>query len=78
MLVKTELKHGRWYVGRCRNSRVAMWDGRRQVFIYLREKFGSIFVEEICHPEDSDGDDGFDLFMPEALLADVLDRKEER
>ena len=31
----------------------------------MRQKFGSVFPEDICHAEN---DDGFDLFEPYALL----------
>lgn len=63
LLPKSALKDGDYYLGRCRNARVARWDAGRGVFVYMREKFGSRFPEDIKHPED---DDGFDLFLPVA------------
>jgi hypothetical protein len=46
---KEELRPG-WYRGRCRNAPVAYWNG--EVFLYIRHKFGSYFIEEIQCPED--------------------------
>jgi hypothetical protein len=60
-LAKKDLKNGTYYNGRCRNSRVAVWDATNQVFWYVRNKWGCYFPEEICHPED---DNGFDLYYP--------------
>ena len=58
---KSKLEDGSYYIGVCRNSRVAIWDSKEERFYYLRRKFGKIFSEPICHPED---DDGYDLFIP--------------
>ena len=63
MIAKKDLIVGKQYVGRCRNARVALWDGK--VFWYLRTKFGDVFAEKINHPED---DNGYDLFIPETLI----------
>jgi hypothetical protein len=71
MLTKDKLKHGRWYVGRCRNSNVAMWNGQREVFVYIREKLGDIFLEEIQHIEDEKYS-RTDAFRPMKLLYEVL------
>jgi len=56
---KEDLKNGTYYWGRCRNSSLAMWDGKE--FIYLRTKFGNTFSETINHISD---DNGYDLFVP--------------
>jgi hypothetical protein len=61
-LKKSELKDKTYYKGECRNASVAMWDSENQCFWYMREKFGAVFKESICHPED---DNGYDLFLPE-------------
>lgn len=71
MIEKKDLEVGEYYVGRCRNSHVAMWNG--DVFIYLRTKFGDTFAEDIYHPED---DDGFDLFIPMRKLDTDLSDEE--
>jgi len=62
-LPKSELKDGVYYRGSCRNASVAQWDAKHSFFWYMRDKFGAVFEESICHPED---DNGFDLFLPEA------------
>ena len=56
---KCELVVGKTYKGNCRNSDIAVWDGK--VFWYDRHKFGSTFRESINHYED---DDGYDVFVP--------------
>jgi hypothetical protein len=56
---KSELEVGQDYIGDCRNSSIATWNGK--VFVYQREKYGTTFSESINHFED---DNGFDLFVP--------------
>ena len=56
---KKDLVVGAWYFGSCRNSSIAQWVGNR--FHYIREKFGTYFIEDINHFED---DDDYDLFIP--------------
>lgn len=58
---KKELIDGRWYIGQCRNSSLALWDSKLNCFFYIRDKLGGKLLEKINHPED---DDGFDLFYP--------------
>lgn len=62
-LPKSALAAGAYYLGGCRNSSIAYWDGR--IFHYWRRKFGSSFDETINHFED---DDGFDLFVPFKII----------
>ena len=64
IIPKADLKDATWYIGHCRNASRAMWDAKRQVFIYERHKFGETFHEDIYHPED---DQGFDTFKPYEL-----------
>ena len=59
VLPKTDLVPGKYYLGKCRNAAVAMWDG--DVFWYNRYKFGTTYAEKINHLED---DNGYDLFIP--------------
>ena len=61
LIPKVELIDGQWYAGDCRNASKARWDSKRNVFVYIRHKFGHSFDETIRHPED---DDGYDLFLP--------------
>lgn len=56
---KSQLKVGQWYYGDCRNSGIAMWNGKQ--FEYERTKFNFKFTDYINHFED---DDGYDLFIP--------------
>lgn len=56
---KENLILGQKYLGICRNSDVAIWNGKR--FEYKRNKFGSTFTEKINHFED---DNGYDVFVP--------------
>ena len=56
---KKDLIPGKEYIGSCRNSSKATWDGEK--FIYTRTKFGDSFEDTIKHFED---DDEFDVFIP--------------
>jgi len=58
---KNKLIDGKEYIGNCRNASKATWDAKRNVFVYMRNKFGSVFPEDINHFED---DNGYDLFVP--------------
>ena len=58
-IIKENLIVGQKYLGVCRNSDVAIWNGEQ--FEYKRNKFGSTFTEKINHFED---DDGYDVFVP--------------
>lgn len=62
LLRKSELTHGKYYYGHCRNASVARWNERTQLFSYVRHKFGDMFEENIPHPEDQDGHDIFTPF----------------
>lgn len=63
IIPKNELIVGGYYYGKCRNARIARWDGK--IFTHWRTKFGDRFLETIHHPED---DDGFDLFLAEEYI----------
>jgi hypothetical protein len=56
---------GAYYHGICRNARVARYVAATNRFVYMREKFGSVFPEGIGHAEN---DNGFDLFKPYGVL----------
>lgn len=60
---KSELQIGKVYLGACRNTDKAMWVGDH--FVYKRHKWGHEFDEKINHFED---DDGYDLFVPIAII----------
>ncbi len=64
-IAKSELEHGAYYAGRCRNASVARWDADKQKFLHWRTKFNETFLEEICHPED---DTMFDVFVVESKI----------
>lgn len=62
---KSELEHGAYYSGRCRNADEARWDADKERFVYWRTKWGTTFLEEICHPDD---DQVYDVFTPDYRL----------
>ena len=56
---KENLEVGATYLGKCRNTDEAVWNGEQ--FVYTRTKWGYTYEETINHFQD---DDGFDLFVP--------------
>ena len=62
------------YEGNCRNARKAMWIQEIERFIYMREKFGSKFLEDIQHPAK---DNGFDLFIPNGKITELSTEEKE-
>ena len=60
LLRKESLVDGAYYHGNCRNTDVARWNSKCGVFLYMRTKFGSRFVESIKHPWD---DRVYDVFI---------------
>lgn len=60
---KSELIIGKSYLGNCRNTNLAVWNGKE--FVYERYKFGTKYLDRINHFED---DDGYDLFIPLCLV----------
>lgn len=56
---KKDLIIGATYIGSCRNSTEAVWNG--SYFIYNRCKFGTTYEDRVNHFED---DNGYDLFIP--------------
>jgi len=76
-LNKEELEDGAYYIGRCRNARIARWCAAENQFYHWRVKFGNIFIETIKHPAD---EQQFDVFYPQQKTVDTkfeipLDRK---
>jgi hypothetical protein len=65
---KSELVHGAYYLGRCRNARIARWNAEFQLFFHWRTKFGQRFVETIRAPED---DQVYDVFVAEEIVTSV-------
>ena len=63
--LRTPFVDGAYYYGLCRNARVARYVAASDRFVYMREKFGSVFPEGIGHTEN---DNGFDLFQPYGVL----------
>ena len=57
-----KLEVGKTYLGHCRNSHEAVWNGEK--FVYQRYKFGFTYPEEINHFQN---DNGYDLFVPVKL-----------
>lgn len=56
---KDKLVVGKTYIGNCRNSGEATWNGKE--FEYERYKFGFTYKDKVNHFQD---DDGYDLFVP--------------
>ena len=65
IIPKSELIHGAYYNGRCRNASIARWSGETQRFYHWRYKFGGKFIEEIMAPED---EKHYDVFVAESIL----------
>lgn len=61
---KSELIHGEYYNGRCRNATVARWNAEEQVFVHWRTKFSLRYTETIKHPED---EQVYDVFVVDSL-----------
>jgi len=77
MIDKKDLINGTWYLGRCRNSHIGMWDGNK--FLFFNNSFGSYYREEIEHYFDVK-DSGFDGFIPieEVKILDYKITNKER
>ena len=67
VLPKSQLQHGHYYIGRCRNASVARWNANQQCFYHWREKFQRIYIKKIKHPID---EQEFDVFRVLAELAE--------
>jgi len=67
VLPKSELQHGHYYVGRCRNASVARWNANQQCFYHWRKKFDRIYIQKIKHPVD---EPEFDVFRVLKELAE--------
>ena len=61
MIKKSRLKKGGWYLGICRNSKIAMWDGNK--FVFLKQHFDNYHADTIEHYNDVK-DAGYDGFIP--------------
>ena len=59
ILPRDQLRHGRYYKGRCQNATVARWDAQRGVFWHWRVKVDRIYLERINHQLN---EDFFDVF----------------
>ena len=60
-----ELEHGAYYCGRCRNAAVARWNSETKRFVYMREKFGQVFSEDIGYwIEAKPSEHRFDEYKP--------------
>jgi len=61
MIPKSEMKQG-WYNGHCRNSHMAYWDMKEQVFYHISYSF-NFYMDKIEHFEDVK-DKRLDGFIP--------------
>lgn len=60
LLRKTELEHGRYYRGTCRNAQVARWHAGAQKFVYMYREYGVLTVDAIRHAAD---EARYDVFL---------------
>jgi hypothetical protein len=58
---KTQLLDGHWYEGTSQETKYAYWDMSKHRFIYILERHGICFAQEIGHTQD---DDLYDTFCP--------------
>lgn len=68
MIPKSDLEHGAYYAGRCRNASIARWNADNERFYHWRHKFGWNYVETIRHYDDKTL---FDVFRPTHKLDTV-------
>ena len=59
MILKKDLKKDCYYVGTCRNTRIAVWNGDK--FIFIGYQFSRPYIESINYYGDviNDNRDGF-------------------
>ena len=69
-----DLKDCKVYSGHCRNASKAMWLEEFNKFVYIRKKFGDVFLVDIEHPQN---DRGFDLFITEGVLTTLTSEEKE-
>lgn len=62
IIPKSQLRHGAYYRGMCRNATIARWHAGQQMFYYWRTKFGNVYLEGIKHRVDDDCFDVFDAY----------------
>ena len=68
-----QLEHGVYYYGSCRNATFARWNAETKQFVYMREKFRSVFPEEIGYwVEAKPWEHRFDEFKPYGKLETPL------
>jgi hypothetical protein len=60
ILPKSHLRHGVYYLGRCRNATIARWNEAKNCFYHWREKFERIYMRTIRYPGEDDP--GLDVF----------------
>lgn len=60
LLRKTELHHGYYYRGTCRNAEVARWHAGAQRFMYMHRDCGFWLSDAIPHVED---ETRYDVFL---------------
>lgn len=65
---KTDLVDQQWYIGKFRNTNIALWDKQNDEFKYRRNKFGKYFWDQCKHFQD---DDGYALFVPVREATDI-------
>ena len=55
-----DLKHGNYYIGKCRNNHIGRWDATNKVMWYQTYTFGHYVRDNVNY---LDNDNGYDLFI---------------
>jgi hypothetical protein len=71
-LKKSELEHGSYYKGECRNATIARWNSEKQMFYHWRTKFNYTFIETIKHYED---EEHYDVFIALEKIENYSDKE---
>lgn len=62
LLPRRQLRHGRYYKGRCRNATIARWHGEEGRFYHWRVKFDRVYLQTIRYPTDQE-EPWWDIFF---------------
>lgn len=76
MIPKKDLISGAYYNGFCRNSSIALWDDKKEIFIYIRYKFG-FRLDEIEHFDDVKNT-SMDGFVPVEKIKEIGNLEEAK
>ena len=76
MIEKHKLIKGKYYIGTCRNTNIAMWDGNK--FIFIKYNFTQKYIENVDYYGDV-RDQNVDGFIPiKEIIVEFDDTKKAR